>query len=635
MSTGTGSGSSVGSSSSGGAADAAADGSSSVFDAGPCDACAPGAFYVAPNGSDSNPGTLTRPVKTLTKARSLVQPLLASMTSDIVVYLRGGTYPVTSTVTFANTDSGQNGHYVKYMAYPGEEPLITGGQPITGWTVSNAAKNIYSASGVTTPFRQLYVNGVKAVRARTPNLGANSAPNFYRLSGYSGTANNVQMASSYVAQWNNLNKVEMHIMLAWGDTTLRIQAITTTGNAASVTFQSPESPMVFIRPDPNFAQVGWGQGRAFYIENALELLDQPGEWYLDETANVLYYMPRSGEDMSTATVVAPMVETLLSVNGTSTSSQAGYLWFQGLTFAHSTWMYPSQNGFLDAQAGQYNLTAQANNDQTIGRPAAGVSVTNANNIHFEGNMFTQMAATGLDFVSGTHNDIIIGNVFTDIGGNGFSIGKFVASDTTEFHAAYNPTDTNEICTSDTFKDNYVTNVTTEFQGAVGIAGGYPREVDIEHNEVSYANYTGISLGYGWTTCTNAMSNNIVNYNNIHHITQILADGASIYTLSNQLPASQMEYNYVHDYSTSQWADYGDNGLYLDEGTRGFTVANNVMVNCPTNIVQNGNDKLDPCQMGGSNTNTNNGGTSSSTIAAAGIESAYLGIKTMKAPLPTF
>ena len=131
-----------------------------------------GAVYVAPNGDDSNPGTLGQPVRTLAKARDLARPRLASMTADLAVYLRAGTYPASSTVTFSNADSGQNGHYVKYLAYPGERPLITGGQPIKGWTVHDAAQNIYSVSGMTARFRQIYVNGVKAVRARSPNQGA-------------------------------------------------------------------------------------------------------------------------------------------------------------------------------------------------------------------------------------------------------------------------------------------------------------------------------------------------------------------------------------------------------------------------------------------------------------------------------
>ena len=589
---------------------------------------ATGTLYVAPTGNDANPGTMAAPLKTVAKARDLVRGMIASMTSDITVYLRAGTYPQASTLAFSNADSGQNGHYVKYMAYQSEQPIITGGQPVTGWTLSDSTKGIYSASGVTTPFRQLYVNGVKAIRARSPNLGASGALAFNRLTGSDNTAQNIQIAASEVSNWNNFTKVEMHVMTGWGDNTLRLASMTTSGSTAYLKIQSPESTIVFPRPFPHLGgQFGGFTKHCYYFENALELLDQAGEWYLDETKGVLSYKPRSGEDMTTATVVAPMVETVVSVNGTSTSSQAGYLWFQGITFAHSTYMRPSQSGFCDAQAGQYNLTATTDNKQTIGRPPAGVSVMNANHIHFERNIITQMGATGLDFVSGTHDDMVIGNVVTDIAGNGISIGKFTASDTTEYHVPYNPSDKNEICTTDTIKDNYIHNVTTEFQGGTAIAGGYPKQVDIEHNEIGYTNYTGISVGYGWTSTVNAMSNNYINYNNIHHVTQIMADGAALYVLSNQQPASQMEYNYIHDYQTSQWADYGDQGIYLDEQTSGYTVAHNAMVNAPTNVAQNNT---------GTNTITDNPAANSSSVTSmAGIEASYADIKNTTIPVPSF
>jgi hypothetical protein len=589
-------------------------------------AVASGAIYVAPSGDDSNPGTMAKPLRTVSKARDLVRGMTAGMTADITVYLRGGTYPQTSTLTFSNADSGQNGHYVKYLAYTGEQPLITGGQPITGWTASS--NGVYTTSGITTPFRQLYVNGVKAIRARSPNLGTNGALAFNRLTGADDTAQNIQVASSEVSNWNNFTKVEMHIMIGWGDSIVRLASSTTSGSTATLKIQSPESTIVFPRPFPHLGgQFGGFTKHCYYFENALEFLDQPGEWYLDEGKGVLSYKPRSGEDLTKVTVVAPMVETVVSIAGTSTTSQAGYLWFQGITFAHSTYMRPSQAGFLDGQAGQYNLTATTDNKQTVGRPAAGVSVMNANHIHFERNIFTQMGANGLDFSSGTHDDMVIGNVVTDIAGNGISIGKFTASDTTEYHVPYNPTDKNEICTSDTIKDNYIHNVTTEFQGATGIAAGYPKLLDIEHNEIGYTNYTGVSVGYGWTNTVNAMSNNYINYNNIHHVTQVMADGAAIYTLSNQQPASQVEYNYIHDYQTSQWADYGDQGIYLDEQTSGYTIAHNAMVNAPTNVAQNNT---------GTNTITDNPASNSSSVTSmAGIEASYADIKTTVIPVASF
>ena len=209
-----------------------------------------GAIYVSPSGDDANPGTLAQPVKTLAKAQALVRAANGTMTSDITVYLRAGTYPLTSTVTFANADSGKNGFYVKYVAYPGERPLLTGGQPITGWKVSDATNGIYSASAITSNFRQLYVNGVKAIRARSPNLGANGAANFNRISGFDKTAHNIQVASSYVSNWNNLTKVEMHTMINWTDNVLRLASYTTSGSTAYLKFQATEDAILYARPYP-------------------------------------------------------------------------------------------------------------------------------------------------------------------------------------------------------------------------------------------------------------------------------------------------------------------------------------------------------------------------------------------------
>ena len=587
------------------------------------------AIYVAPDGDDSNPGTFAEPLRTVARARDLVRTKNSAMTADINVYLRGGTYPQTSTLLFTNADSGSGGFHVKYMAYQNERPLITGGQPIKGWKFSDPSNNIFSASAGPAPFRQLYVNGAKAIRARSPNLGTDGAANFNRLSGYDTTARNVQVPGSYVPTWSNPTKVEMHLMTAWVDNTLRIASVTTSGNTAYIKFRSPEDALLFVRPSPTLDTFNTGPARYFYFENAIEMLDQPGEWYLDEVSSTVYYKPRSGEDMATASVVAPMVETILSVKGANPSDQASHLWFQGLTFAHSTYMRPSEYGFLDYQSGQYNLTAPSNNKQTVGRPNAGVGVMNANHIRFERNMFTQLAATGLDFISGTHDDLIIGNVFTDIGGNGISVGKFTADEMAEFHIPYNPADKNEICANDTIKNNYIHHVTTEFQGASGIAGGYPRNLAIEHNEVAWVNFTAVILGYGLTASTNAMANNKINYNEIHHVLNVLGGGAAIITISNQAPASEAQYNYFHDFAMSQWADFPVESIFLDDGTVGYTVAHNVTINAPGLLVS---------PNAGANTVTDNGTNpigAQNTMAVAGIEPGYADIKNLTVPTATF
>jgi hypothetical protein len=577
-------------------------------------------YYLSPSGNDANAGTQESPFKTIKKACDMVQSINKEMTGDIIVYLRGGTYTIDSTIHIGNSLSGTNGYTVKFMNYNGETPIISGGQAITGWTLSDAAKGIYQATGISFNFRQLYVNGVKAIRARTPNLLSGNNPNFWRFTGFDKNARNFQVESSKVSNWNNFTRVEMHLITQWGDNTMRLSSSSVSGSTAYLKIQSPEQDIIFQRPYP------WLAGsQPYFFENAYEFIDTEGEWYLNQSTNTLYYKPRAGETMSTATVIAPKVDTLLSIKGASTTNQAHNIAFTGINFLYTNYLRPSNYGFIDAQTGQYNLSATPDNKQFVARPGAGVYVACANHIRFERNIFAHMGATGLDFNYGTHDDMIIGNVFTDIVGNGVSIAKFTQDTATEYHIAYNPSDTNERCVHDTIRNNYIYNVTTEMYGSCGIACGYPRMVNIVHNEVCYTNYSGISVGYGWTSNVNAMSNNHIDSNNVHHIIQLLCDGGTIYTLSNQEPNSTINYNYCHDFSLSQWAQYGMWGIYPDEQSSGYTITGNVFVNAA-------NSEVNPYMK--TVTAFNNDGRDPTTIANAGIEAAYRDIKNFNIPIPT-
>ena len=578
-------------------------------------------YYISPTGNDDNAGSVDAPFKTVKKACDVVQSINKDMTGDIIVYLRGGMYIIDSTIHIGNSLSGTNGYTVKYVNYNNEIPIISGGKIITGWTMSDPAKNIYQATGVNFNFRQLYVNNEKAIRARTPNMESGNKPNWWKLTGVDGNGKNVQVENSKISNWNNFKNVEMQLILCWGDNTLRLDSYTTSGSTAYIKFQNPEQDILFQRPNPGFV---FCPQQRYYFENAYEFLDSEGEWYLNQTTKTLYYKPRAGEDMKTATIIAPNVETLLSIKGASTSDQVHNITFSGIHFLHANYLRPSNYGFLDAQAGQYNVSAFSNNNQYVARPGAGVYVACANHIRFERNVFRYMGATGLDFHYGTHDDMIVGNVFTDIAGNGISIAKFTQDTTAEYHATYNPSDINERCVSDTIRNNYIYNVTTEMYGCCGIACGYPRMVNIVHNEVCFTSYTAISVGYGWTSGANPMTNNHIDSNDVHHYALMLGDAGGIYTLSNQGQNSTMNYNYLHDYFKVAWADNGINGIYLDEQTSGYNITGNVFVNGI------GDQKVHRNQAP-NNTESNNDGTSPTTIANAGIETAYQDIKILKDP----
>lgn len=598
----------------------------------------PYSYFVSPSGDDKNPGTEEAPFKTIEQAQKQVRSVNASMDADITVYLRGGTYCLTKTLSFTNADGGTDGHYVRYVNYPGETPLVTGGIPIKEWTLHDPANNIWAAANVDARFRQLYVNGKKAIRARQPNLKSDGSHNFYRLAKVDTAGKRFEIYKDQLGDWEHLDKVEMHLMIAWAESILRLKGITYQGNIGKVEVQDPEFTMIWRRKYPMLG-VAFSSNpprqQCFYLENAYEFIDQEGEWYLDESENVLYYKAREGEDMNASVVVAPRLENLVTVQGESTSQKVGYLAFQGITFAHSNFTLPSEKGFMNLQAGLYHLDVLdekpweplSSNKFLLKRPAAGFVVENAHHIRVERNVFAQMAMTGLDFISGTNDDMIQGNIFTDLGAAGIMIGKFSQDDETEIHIAYNPADKNEICTRDTIKNNYIHHVTTESQGSVGIGGGYPRDIVIEHNEVAYMNYSGISVGFGWTKDKTAMTNNHINWNYIHHVSQLLADCGPIYTLSNQGESGEIQHNYITNIKGSEWADYWVLPIYLDEGSSGFEVAYNVYKDAPGGNASN---------QAGTNYCHDNDGYIQEVVDYAGIERDYKSILTQALDLiPNF
>jgi hypothetical protein len=232
------------------------------------------------------------------------------MTGDIVVQLRGGTYRRTSALTLGVADSGRNGHSVVYTAHPGEKPVIAGSVAVTGFTAHDASKGIHRAP-VTTGLgsRQLYVNGKPAVRARST-----ADP-----SGFSVVTNGFESTSAAYAGWRNQSAVEVVTNREWKHMRCPVSSITANGTRSTFAVQ-PTCWAANKTPfNPGFPFNGAGlpsMDRVSWIENAYELLDEPGEWYLDATAKYLYYIPRAGENLATASVELPVTDVLVDASGT-------------------------------------------------------------------------------------------------------------------------------------------------------------------------------------------------------------------------------------------------------------------------------------------------------------------------------
>lgn len=556
-------------------------------------------FYVDINGNDNNPGTKDAPFKTLERARDAVRAVNDNMTCDIVVNVGEGVFELNRTFELTAEDSGTNGYKVIYKGAGKENTVISGGVKIAGWSLHDEEKNIYKASVADgMDFRQLYVDGVKAIRARSGEVGTygsrilgaerikdgevlpellveDSAKS--REQADDGTIFIATEDNTFSNTWNNLSDIELHIFTAWSVNVLRVKSAQLNGNQYDIKVGDEEAELVFNRQHPNIDGYSHMSTRRFiyYVENAYELMDQDNEWYLDKSSNTLYYKAPTGMNMAEKEVVAPMLETIVKVSGTLDEPVENIV-FSNMGFMYSTWMKPTKEGFVDGQAMQYvTRTVFSKNDVGIGRPSAGIVVMGANGIVFDNNKISDMGATGIDLYWGASDCTISNNIITNISGNGVSVGKFASDDQVDYHVAYNPEDEREVCTNDMIINNEITYIGTDYECAVGIAAGYPKKILIANNTIAFAPYSGISLGFGWTRNSNAMSENRILRNEIYNVSNVLCDAGGIYTLSEQ-SGSEMWGNYIHDIVLQPWADYGTCGIYLDEGTGGYYITNNVI-----------------------------------------------------------
>ncbi|NEA30997.1 discoidin domain-containing protein [Streptomyces sp. SID13031] len=536
--------------------------------AAPAEATGPTTLYVAPAAhAKGGTGTLARPLSSLEQARDQVRKLTKHQRGDIRVVLLPGDYRRTDTFQLTSQDSGRNGHKVIYQALPGTSVTIDGGRLVTGWTLSDPAKNIYKAHVGSIDFRQFYVNGERQQRARGPE----NPP------GWSKTTTGYTDTTSSLANFKNQGDIEVDSRWGWMHYRCPVQSAVGT----TVTMQQPCYYNANLHEGQEIQNPTW-------IENAYELLDSPGEWYLDKSTGDVYYLPKPGQSPTTATVVVPQVQSLVDVTGSITDPVQN-IQFDGITFSYSTWLAPSSDdGMVEGQAG-FRINGSGWRDFDHSRlywektPGA-VNVGYSRNISFTGNTFTHLGAVGLNLNTGSQGTTIRGNIVRDVAATGIQVG---GTDIIDHH----PADARAITKDTLVSNNVITKAAADYSGSLAIMAGYTEHTVIEHNKIYDLPYSGISVGWGWgntdvggdtnypgnfgipiyDTPTTA-KNNIIRDNSISDIMKHQADGGAIYTLSMQ-PGSVVSGNYIKN---TPGPAYG--AIYHDEGSRYFTTTGNAFCN---------------------------------------------------------
>ncbi|MGQ9729641.1 MAG: right-handed parallel beta-helix repeat-containing protein [Candidatus Zipacnadales bacterium] len=509
----------------------------------------PVTLYVAPNGNDLWSGQLAEvnanrtdgPLATVIGARDALRRLRAAgaATGSATVLLRGGVYWMPEPLVLEPRDS-----HITFAAYGEERPVLSGGQRINGW--HRGPGGVWSAP---VPkgweFRQLFVNGQRRTRARSPNEGwfitAGKGP---LLIDPATGEEHPQDAQAFVftagdlKAWENLNQVEVIVYHSWETSRHRIAEV---DEANCVVRFTGRAHWPFER---------WGKGQRYYVENAPDALDAPGEWYLDPHASVVHYLPLPGEDMEQAEVIAPRLRRLVDLRG---DPEVGLyvedVTLRGLAFHHQDWEL-GPNGHSDPQAA-VSVPAAVMADGTLG-------------VNIERCEIAHVGEYAVWFRHGCKRNRFVHNRITDIGAGGVRIGEASMSPTEAGESSYNLID-----------NNHVFDLGHVYPAGVGIWVAQSSHNTISHNEIHDVNYSGLSIGWNWNDEENRCHHNLIEQNHVHHVMQgQLNDGGAIYTLGTS-PGSVIRNNVFHDvwpYSAIGW------GIYLDATTNQYLVEKNLVYN---------------------------------------------------------
>ncbi len=379
-------------------------------------------FYVNPvGGSDSANGTQSAPFLTVERARDAVRQYISrnggNMTGDIVVNLAAGRYELEDYLQLREEDSGRNGYKVIYQGAGAKSSVISGGTEITGW--EQQSDGLWVADTPQLEFaRDLYVNERAARRAASQKM-IKGVANYLAEDSYYDLSDGFYVNKSQMPKFDNPEDVVFHWTIAWKDYQIAVKDIIDDPSNSERLIVKLENPVWNSIAEVTTNTRLWpSYDKEFIVENAFELLDEPGEFYFNKKTKKLYYYPREGEDMTRAEVIVPRLERLVRIDGSDWYHQVSGIAFRDVGFAHATNPIAENTSYCKQQGECPTCPQQAANTT----PGA-VEVNWANNIEISDCAVWGTELAGISFNEGVDNSSITGSSFADTGSAAAIIGS--------------------------------------------------------------------------------------------------------------------------------------------------------------------------------------------------------------------